>query len=160
MSCYYHWLPEKWIDFVFLFKRHSCSSTEWVCIQENTDVCEEFAHPSLEKRNAFISVSDPSFLPNIPLFPFLSRCQFVCLFLSLCWKTVWCIRVSGFKRWRSFPAEVSSLSSFFLNSSQMIPELTVCLSLLWYLCRKKHCTQHIHLKRATHQFTVVTSDSH
>ncbi len=77
------------VTVVVPLSEYACRVSVCVSWQENTDVCEEFAHPSLEKRNAVISVSDSSFLPNLPLFPFLSRCQFVCLFLSLCWKTVY-----------------------------------------------------------------------
>lgn len=128
-----------------------CRVTICVSWEENTDVCKEFAHPSSERRNAVIFDS-----LNIPLFLFS-----LAVSLSVCFSR--CVGKQSIMHqgWRFQKVEViSSLSSFFLNSSRMIPELTVCLPSAVIFVQKKCFKQYLYLERATHQFTVVTSDSH
>lgn len=160
-SCYCRWLSEKSAQLFLLWEFH------WVTVYVEWPSAFPGRKIQMCVQSWHIHHSRGGMLSFLTLwtFPFsfslsLSVCLSVRLFLAVLENSLWCIRVGGFKRWRSFPAKVSSLSSFFLNSSLMIPELTVCLPRLWYLHRKKHCKQYLHLKRTTHQFTVVTSHSH
>lgn len=127
-----------------------------ICVswEENTDVCKEFAHPSLERRNAVIFDS-----LNIPLFLFS-----LAVSLSVCFSRCVGKQSMMHQGWRFQKVEVISCQSFlfiflfpeFLTNDSRADSLP---SSAVIFVQKKRFKQYLHLKRATHQFTVVTSDS-